>query len=461
VTSAQTTPTNRISSIILFAAVAAAPFPFGSVEPTAIAFWCVVLGAAIIVSSPTNVRREHIPLVVLAGAIILGYTFVIHEQLATQPWIAKPHPLWSDAAKALGSPIAPSVSITRHQPFFALGAPLANMLAITCSFIVCIDRQRARQLLLVVAWAGAMYAIYGIAAHLLEPTKVLWREKMLYRGVLTSTFLGRNTAAVYFGSCAIVWFLLLSQKILRHLPTGTIYWRELPYIFLSQFSGPIVLPFTMLIFCVVAMLMTNSRAGVVISLLGFMLAFAIYFRRGMSSRLGTLMLLSIGGLVGLIVLQIFGGSVTGRFDIEGLSGEGRFEAYHSTLKMIGDHPWFGTGLGTFVWSFPPYRSATISMWGTWDRAHSTPLELASELGVPLTVLIALSWLVVLGILFRGVLIRRRDLIVPTVALSVAIVGLFHSCIDFSLQIPGFSIVVFALTGAGLAQSFPSISSTET
>jgi hypothetical protein len=30
-------------------------------------------------------------------------------------------------------------------------------------------------------------------------------------------------------------------------------------------------------------------------------------------------------------------------------------------------------------------------------------------------------------------------------------------IDFSLQIPGYSIIVFALVGAGLAQSFPSIS----
>jgi hypothetical protein len=29
----------------------------------------------------------------------------------------------------------------------------------------------------------------------------------------------------------------------------------------------------------------------------------------------------------------------------------------------------------------------------------------------------------------------------------------HSSIDFSLQIPGFAIVVFAIVGVGLAQSF--------
>ena len=109
---------------------------------------------------------------------------------------------------------------------------------------------------------------------------------------------------------------------------------------------------------------------------------------------------------------MLGGNVSGRFDVQGLSDEGRLETYRSTLRMIADHPWFGTGLGTFAWSFPAYRSANVSMWGVWDRAHSTPLELASDLGLPLAGLIVLAWLIVLGVLIRGVRIRHRDLIVP-------------------------------------------------
>jgi O-antigen ligase len=139
-----------------------------------------------------------------------------------------------------------------------------------------------------------------------------------------------------------------------------------------------------------------------------------------------------------------------------LSGEGRLEIYRSTLRMIADHPWFGTGLGTFEWSFPSYRKVNVSVWGVWDRAHSTPLELASDLGLPLTGLIVVAWLVVLAPLVWGVRIRHRDLIVPVGALAVAVLGLAHSMVDFSLQIPGYSIPVFALVGAGLAQSFPSI-----
>jgi O-antigen ligase len=446
---------NRISSLILFVTVAGAPFPFGSTAPTAIAFWCIVLGLGVVAASPRGLRREHLPLLGLAVIVILAYAFVLHEQLAARPWIASPHPLWHEAAEALGIPIAPSVSIARNEPFFALGAPLANMLAVICSFIVCIDRDRAHQLILVIAWSGVAYAVYGIASFLIDPTYILWREKIAYREVLTSTFINRNTAAVYFGSCAVLWLLILSQHLRRRLPSGPIHWRSVPRWLLSEMPRPIILSFTMLLVCVAAMLMTNSRAGVVLTLMALVVAFAVYFHRDLPRRFGVAAALAIGGLIALLVLQILGGNVSGRFDAQGLSDEGRLETYRSTLRMIADHPWFGTGLGTFVWSFPAYRSGSVSMWGVWDKAHSTPLELAADLGLPLAGLIVVAWLIVLGVLIWGVRIRRRDLIVPVGALAVATIGLTHSFIDFSLQIPGYAIVVFALVGAGLAQSFSS------
>jgi hypothetical protein len=52
--------------------------------------------------------------------------------------------------------------------------------------------------------------------------------------------------------------------------------------------------------------------------------------------------------------------------------------------------------------------------------------------------------------------RRRELIVPFCAFFVSLLALCHSLVDFSLQIPGYAIVVFSLLGAGLAQSFNSV-----
>jgi O-antigen ligase len=448
-------PSNWFSSLTLFVTVAAAPFPFGSQDPAAIAFWCIVLGLGVIAASLRGLRREHFVLLPLAVVVILGYAFVLHEQLAVRPWIASPYPLWHEAADALDIPLVSSASIARNQPLFALGAPLANMLAAICGFIVCINRDRAHQLLLIFAWSGVGYAIYGIASYFIAPNFILWREKIAYSDVLTSTFINRNTAAAYFGSCAVVWLLLLLRQLRHSLPHGSIYWRVVPHRLLSDLPRPIVLSFAMWILCLAAMFMTNSRGGILISLMALVLAFTGFFYRDLPRRGGITITFVVGGLCALLLLQIFGGNVSARFDAQGLADEGRIEAYRSTSRMISDHPWFGTGIGTFAWSFPAYRSDHVSMWGVWDRAHSTPLELAAEVGLPLAGLISLAWVTALSVLIRGVLIRRRDLILPLGALAVAILGLTHSIIDFSLQIPGYAIPVFALVGAGLAQSFRS------
>lgn len=61
----------------------------------------------------------------------------------------------------------------------------------------------------------------------------------------------------------------------------------------------------------------------------------------------------------------------------------------------------------------------------------------------------------MAVLDQGVRFYHRNLILPVGAHAVAILGLAHSIIDFSLQILGYVIVVFSWVGAGLAQSYTS------
>jgi O-antigen ligase len=436
---------NRVSFLMLAAAVAAAPLPFGSTDSTVIAGWCIVLGAAIIVASPRMLRTGHFVLLGGAAVIIAAYGIVLHEQLSSRPWFASPNALWRDAGNLLGTPLDATVSIARHQPYFAIGAPLAAMLALVCSLVVCADRQHARLLTQVVAWSGAAYAAFGIAQQLIDPAQVLWRDKLVDQTALVATFINRNTAATYFGSCSVVWLLLLCERIRR---------ADLTKFDLSALPRDAVVAFAMLLVCLAATFMTRSRAGILLSLVILVVAFGAYSWRYLPPR-RLAMAIAASGILGLGVLVALGGGVMERFDEQGLTDRGRWEMYGSTLRMIADHPWFGTGLGTFALNYPAYRSDAITMWGIWDRAHSTPLELAAELGLPLAVAIAVALAVALGVLIYGIRIRRRDHVIPTAALSVALLALLHSLIDFPLQIPGYAIVVFALTGAGLSQSFPS------
>ena len=56
------------------------------------------------------------------------------------------------------------------------------------------------------------------------------------------------------------------------------------------------------------------------------------------------------------------------------------------------------------------------------------------------------------VLTHGVGRWRRETVIPLAALTVALIAVLHSSIDFSLQTPGYTIVVFALLGLGLSQS---------
>ncbi len=445
---------NRIASYLLFATVAGAPFPFGSEDATIVAVWCILLGIAAASASVRGLGKPQQALLLGVGFIVGCYGFILHEQLSDRPWIANPDPLWAETSRLLGIELTPSVSIAKYEPFYSLGPPLAAILALTLGLIIGSDRNRARQLLLVVGWSGAGYAFYGLVSMLIEPTMILWREKRAGGGNVTGTFINENTAATYFGSCSAIWLLILSERIRQRLPEGPLQWKHFSQHVLSETHKNTVFAFLALFACFMALLMTGSRAGVTVSMLTLLAAFTVYFRRDLPTRSGLALLVASATGVALLLVQLLGGEVNQHFDTQGLSDEGRIAAYRSTLQMITEHPWFGTGLGTFAWGFPRYRSAEDSLSGVWDLAHSTPLEFAADLGIPLATVIGLGWILVLALLIRAARRRRRDgIVVPLAALSVALIGLLHSMMDFSLQIPGYAIVAFGVVGAGLGQSF--------
>jgi len=446
-----------IPFVVFLAGIAFVPLPFGSYDRTISTFWCALFAftAAGLAMVPQRLLRIHV--LAMAGIVFvaLAYAVVLHEQLAEHPWIARPNPVWSRASAVLGDEIKPSVSVIRGEPLFALGPALACMLALICGMLAAIERENARRLLQVIAWSGVAYAIYGILSLFFEPTMLLWREKRAYVGNVTGTFVNRNTAAAYFGSCAVVWLAFSCEKMRRHLRAEKIVWKQVPSRLLTATPRALIVAFAMFFICLVAMFLTGSRAGAILSLGAMILTFTVFFRRDLPARSGIWAAMAGGLLAALIALQLIGGGVTSRFDVQGLDGESRLQLYKATVRMIADNPWFGTGLGTFGAAFTSYRSPEISMRGILDIAHSTPLEIAAEGGLPLAVIVCLGWLAIMGVLAYGAWTRRRDALVPLVALAVAALAGLHSCIDFSLQIPGYAIVVFALLGAGISQSFGS------
>ncbi|OKO67312.1 O-antigen polymerase [Bradyrhizobium sp. NAS96.2] len=447
----------RWSSWLFCAVVALAPLPLGSVGGVASAIWSVLLGIALLGVLPMRLRGSQLAILAVTALLTALAMLVLHEQSAQRSWLGvAPNALWAEAGKLLPADLPPAVSIATNLPFYSARVGIVCLLSFAIGVMLGANRALARGLLRVVAVSGLAYAILGIVTFAIDPARIyLLHEKQAQLEWLTSPFVNRNTAAIYYGCCALIWLLFGCELIERHWPSRR---ASLPRL-LARLDRParrrLASHALGWLACLVAMFLTGSRGGVGISLLAAVAAAAIFFRNRLPRRYGLIMALGIGSLIALALLQLLGGSVGARFSMIGLSDEGRFSTYRATLRMIWDHPWLGDGFGSFEWVYPAYRTDDISLRGTWNRAHNSWLELASDGGMLMAGAVMIALLAAFGVLAHGVRTRRRDVIVPLAALCTSAAGALHSMIDFSLQITGYAVVIAALLGAGLSQSFRS------
>jgi O-antigen ligase len=441
----------RIAFILLATAVVLAPLPFGLTDLPAIAVFAIVLGLAFLFALPAIRTRGQIRVLLIGTPVLVLWGAIVIQQMTTEMVLpgAQPNPVWAQAARLLGKPLPEVITVAAYQPFFALGAPLVALLAFLTSFLTC-GPGTGRRLLRLVAYSALVYAVYGIAAFIIEPRYVLWAEKEAYQTVLTATFVNRNTAAIYFGSAAVIWLLLICERLRAKQPAQTVDWRILAFDAVLHPSRRTMLHQAALMTVIAAMFMTGSRAGTVISLGGMVLAFVLFFRRHLR-RQRLLLVAFIASFIALAMVELLAPGVGSRFELRGLSDVGRLETYRSAIRIIGDYPWYGTGLGTFAWILPAYRSGDISVWGTWDRAHNTLLEVTSDLGLFAAALLLICGAAIFVSIWRSRRFRAGRL-VPVAGMTVALIAVAHSLIDFSLQIPGYAAVVATVLGASLASS---------
>ena len=131
----------------------------------------------------------------------------------------------------------------------------------------------------------------------------------------------------------------------------------------------------------------------------------------------------------------------------------RGELFAAIIAAIPSNPYLGTGYGTFEQGFMAYKSYPLSGLN-WDKAHNSYLELAFELGIPATIAVVGLFLWLAGVFIHGLLHRIQRRVFAAIGLSVtALVGA-HALVDFSLQIPGFTVCYVLLVSVAWAQSWP-------
>jgi O-antigen ligase len=437
----------RVQLGLALSAACLAPLPFGSVDQFWTIVWVAVLSLSIVGHPIAKLNSIQFAAMVVFLATCGLYALVAFLQVIPGLVGNSSNGIWQTASKLLQVEPTTRFSARAEIPLAAVGHYILLVAAFLSGFVTGTSRKDAQLLFKVLQSSILVYAVYGLLAQALAPGLILWAPKSAYMGDLTATFVNHNTAATFLGAGVIMWACTVQQLLksfgqmsLRLLLLGPSN---------EEFGIRIVARAGACIVCLFALISTGSRAGLACAAVGLLAAILLGLPRRSKARLSHAILLGTGG--GILVLYWLSESQS--ISTRGLFDEGRWTAYSYSIGVIRQHPWLGTGAGTFVDVFPHYRGAELSSWGVWDFAHSTILEIAFEMGVPIALMVifaavAATFLVVLGAM-RSTGQGRAFLCATS---GIMVMSFLHSTVDFSLQIPGYLIPFGILAGCGLARA---------
>jgi O-antigen ligase len=287
------------------------------------------------------------------------------------------------------------------------------------------------------------FAVYGILEYAAGWEMVMWEKKYAYLNSLTATFINRNHSATLLG------LGVLASLALGFYRVGEVSTR-MPFTQRAKIVYHLCLRpgwywFLIAAVLAIALVLTNSRAGLGVTGLGVltMLVALAWARPAVRVFMG-------GGLIAacvmlVVVLAAVGGTIGQRLENTSEDAAVRGNINNLSWKSWENAPIWGQGFGSWQGSAASVRTDELSIWlGTLDSAHNTYLELLVELGVVgVTVLAIMLWFV-LGLLINGLVVRRRQVIWPAFGLGTLALIMAHAAYDFSLSIPALALAVITL-----------------
>jgi O-antigen ligase len=428
---------------LLLAVVLLAPLPLGSNRPlpasalaAAVGVLLCMWGVGLLVAQ----ARATVPLRPFWPALVLFSLAAAWAAVQAVPftpaWLH--HPYWSEAREVLGAPDAGAVSVNPG----ATWNRLMGLLAYGGIFWLALhlSSARARQVLFALAAGGLLYAAYGLFDFFGSNA-----------GIVTSTFVNRNSYATYAGMTMFCGLGLVLHELTaqaRHRASL----RRLAVDALARLDAILAIGVITCLVAGTALLLTQSR-GAFVALCAALVAFVWASRRMafVSSRafLKATAVCSVGLVFGIVGLA--GEATLGRFTDAEVHALNRLAYYRTTWEAIWDRPLLGTGYGTYADAFRAYNHPGT---GTYllDKAHNTYLQIIMELGWPAAAALYSGLALLVFRCLQGRLQHGRRAVYPAVLASCSVLVAVHSLVDFSLEMPANAATYALLLGLGCAQS---------
>jgi O-antigen ligase len=449
----------------LICLLAAAPLPFGAVQPwasAALSAGCLALGALWVV---WRSRRGLTALpwrdpILWAGALLLS---VAALQLLPLPgsWVAaaspesaqlraryEPADTGADSVSATVGPAAGSTWRTlslhpwagRREALALAGCLLAALVTLDLT-----KKPGTRRIVgAAIAASGAFQAVYGLAEYFSDRQHIFGFAKKYYTEVVTGTFINRNHFAGYM-EMSLPLAVALGALAMARAKGGTD--RSAGR---ALFLSGIVLVSALVM--LTALVCSRSRMGIVCVVLSLVGASVILAWRGRTRAflVASVLVVAVAGL--LVGHAGAGTPLLRRFTCvldDATARLGRWSIWVQSAGMAAAFPMTGSGLGTYPHVIPVFRTQGEGV--RVQHAHNDFLEFAAETGA-LGCAAALAGALLVGAdLRRRLRIKRPESCAVGAAAAAGAASIaLHSLADFNMQIPANALTLAVLAGMSLA-----------
>ncbi len=311
-----------------------------------------------------------------------------------------------------------------------------------------------RTVMTVLVACGAFQALYGLYELTTSSPRILFYLKVFSPDAVTGTFVNRGHLSGYLEMIVPLALGLIIARM-RLFSAGTKGLREKFLLWTSRGVVPILVIGSAVVVMCLGIILSNSRSGLVVLVLSLFLFFGLSAVVSDKARFGhpwVRNVIRVAFLL-LLVFVVYRGVDTtiNRFASDDLLRENRPLYWSNVVRIIGDFPLFGTGLGTFADVYPAYEK-TGGPEMALVHAHNEYLEFFSELGL-------VGSFFLFGLVGYLIFISyrtwkaRRNPEVKGLALGglVSLAGAaLHAFTDFNLHIPANILlftVVLAMTAA--------------
>lgn len=431
-----------------------APIPFGANRPWAWSLYAILLAligliacaAVLLKRTEISISLQPVKYPLYLASIPIAWGLLQLSTFAPDSWT---HPFWHLASEQLPGSIKAHISLTPQDTATALMKLCSYLLVFFISLQFNRSSDRAVLTFKSIAYAGLIYAIYGLVIYLGHFNTLLYFETWAPMDAVNSTFVNRNSYATYAGLTLLSTFPLLFEKIQSCFQYGITSHYGRQYFFEHVFiSG--WLPLLIIIIITTALFLSQSRGGFSSTVLAIITFFIILLlSRKIKNNAAIMVFLATISLTSWGVLEQSGDKIINRLDSTSLENEGRFLVYDILAKANLENRWLGVGYGSFNKSFRLYRDETIA--GYFDMAHNTYLENIFELGLLQASALFIAIFLVALICLRGVWARRKHWIYPAIGFSASVLVGAHALVDFSLQIPAVAFTYALMMGAAAGQ----------